>query len=196
VEENEWMVLTMYVLRVMSGVGRALVVVSTVLGGAMLSVGAASADGPVQVRSRLGDACLDAPSWIGDVPVVINPCNDSDFQRWNLNGRQLENVAFPGKCLTEEEKSSVLHLEMCRGAMVQHGIFSPTARSRPMLVTASPSSAALVPGPGLRLAGATAIRAKGGIALLDRRGVRRNIFGVPELLQRLVTARAASATMV
>jgi hypothetical protein len=40
------------------------------------------------------------------------------------------------------------------------------------------------------------IRAKGGTALLDRRGVRRHIFGVAELLERLVTARAASATMV
>ncbi|MDT5310848.1 MAG: hypothetical protein QOE48_6572, partial [Mycobacterium sp.] len=31
------------------------------------------------------------------------------------------------------------------------------------------------------------IRAKGGIALPDRRGVRRHIFGVSELLERLVT---------
>jgi hypothetical protein len=115
----------MRVLGLMHGVGRALVAVSMVLGGAMLSAGAASADGPVHVRSRLGDACLDAPSWIGDVPVVINPCNDSDFQRWNLNGQQLENAAFPGKCLTPLDKASVLHLELCRGAMVQHWNFQP-----------------------------------------------------------------------
>jgi hypothetical protein len=115
----------MRVLGLMRGVGRALVIVSTALGGTMLSAGAASADGPVHIRSRLGDACLDAPSWIGDVPVVINPCNDSDFQRWNLNGQQLENVAFPGKCLTPQDKSSVVHLEMCRGAMVQHWNFQP-----------------------------------------------------------------------
>src|SRR5580698_7763653 len=98
----------MRMLGAISGVGRALVVVSTVLGGPMLSAGAASADGPIHVRSRLGDACLDAPSWIGDIPVVINPCNDSDFQRWNLNGQQLENVAFPGKCLTPQDKTSVV----------------------------------------------------------------------------------------
>ena len=118
----------MRVLGLTRGVGRTLVVVSTVLGGAMLSAGAASADGSVHVRSRLGDACLDAPSWIGDVPVVINPCNDSDFQRWNLNGQQLENVAFPGKCLTPQDKSSVLHLEMSRGGMVQHWKFQPDGR--------------------------------------------------------------------
>jgi Ricin-type beta-trefoil lectin domain len=118
----------MRALGVLGGVGRALGVVSTVLGGGMLSAGAASGDGPVHVRSRLGDACLDAPSWIGDVPVVINPCNDSDFQRWNLNGRQLENVAFPGKCLTEQQKYSVVHLEMCRGAMVQNWNFQPNGQ--------------------------------------------------------------------
>src|ERR1700744_2182666 len=111
----------MRVLGTTGGVGRALVVVSTVF--AMLSAGVASADGPVHIRSRLGDTCLDAPSWIGDVPVVINPCNDSDFQRWNLNGGQLENVAFPGKCLTDPQKGSSVHLEMGRGAMVQNWNF-------------------------------------------------------------------------
>jgi len=65
-----------------------------------------------------------------------------------------------------------------------------------MSVTASLPSAALLLGPGLLLDGATAIRAKGGIALLDRRGVRRHTFGVAELLERPVTATAASATMV
>ena len=186
----------MRVLGLMRGVGRPVLVVSMVLGGAMLSGGAASADGPVHVRSRLGDACLDAPSWIGDVPVVINPCNDSDFQRWNLNGQQLENVAFPGKCLTPQDKTSVLHLEMCRGAMVQQWNFQPDGQVRKMLVTASPPSAALLLGPESLVAGATVIRAKGGTSLPDRRGVRRHIFGVSELLERLVTARAASATMV
>jgi len=76
------------------------------------------------------------------------------------------------------------------------GISGPTARSRMMLVTASRSSADLVLARGSLLAGAAAIRAKGGIALPDRRGVRRHICGVSEVLDRLVTARAASATMV
>jgi hypothetical protein len=120
----------MRVLGVMGGIGGALLAVSAVFGGATLSADAASADGPIHVRSRLGDACLDAPSWIGDVPVVINPCNDSDFQRWNLSGGQLENVAFPGKCLTDPQKGSGLHLEMCRGAMVQHWSFQPDGQVR------------------------------------------------------------------
>jgi hypothetical protein len=45
----------MYALRIIGGVCRAVVVVSTVLGVAMVSVGAAGADDPVQLRSRLGD---------------------------------------------------------------------------------------------------------------------------------------------
>ena len=119
----------MDVSRLIRGVAGALLVVSAVLGGATLNADGASADGPVHIRSRLGDTCLDAPSWIGDVPVVINPCNDSDFQRWNLNGGQLENVAFPGKCLTDPQKGSSVHLEMCRGAMVQHWNFQPNGQA-------------------------------------------------------------------
>lgn len=64
-----------------------------------------------------------------------------------------------------------------------------------VLVTASPPLAALLLGPGSLVAGATVIQAKGGTSLPDRRGVRRHIFDVAELLERLVTARAASATM-
>jgi hypothetical protein len=45
----------------MGGFGRALVAIGTAFGVAMLSAGAASADGPVQIRSRLGDFCLDTP---------------------------------------------------------------------------------------------------------------------------------------
>ena len=89
----------MHELRLMGGVGRDLVVVGAVFGVVMLSVGAASADGPVQLSSRLGDVCLDAPSGSWLTAVVINPCNGTDFQRWNLNGRQLESVAFSGECL-------------------------------------------------------------------------------------------------
>lgn len=66
-DENERVKLTMHELRLMGGVGRAIVVVSTVFGVAALSAGAASADGPVQIRSRLGDFCLDAPSPSGDI---------------------------------------------------------------------------------------------------------------------------------
>ena len=80
--------------------------------------------------------------------------------------------------------------------MVQHWNFQPDGQVKNDVGNCLTALVALFPGPGLLLAGATVIRAKGGIALLDRRGVRRNTFGVAELLERPVTARAASATMV
>lgn len=51
--------------RLLGGVRRALVMVVAVFGVAVLSAGAASADGPVQLKSRLGDVCLDAPVGAG-----------------------------------------------------------------------------------------------------------------------------------
>jgi Ricin-type beta-trefoil lectin domain len=150
VDDNERFELTMHELRVMGGIGRALGIVSTVLGVAMRSAGAAGADGPVQIRSQLGDVCLDAPSLIWDIPVVINPCNGTDFQRWNLTGRQLENAAFPGKCLTMPVESGALHIEYCRDAFVQHWSIQPNGQ-----VTSDSGSCLTVlggPGPGTRVA--------------------------------------------
>jgi hypothetical protein len=86
----------MYALRIIGGVCRAVVVVSTVLGVAMVSVGAAGADGPVQLRSRLGDFCLDAPLGNMQVSMVINPCNGTDFQRWNPMASSLRAWRSPG----------------------------------------------------------------------------------------------------
>ena len=130
---------------------------------------------------------------------MINPCNGSDFQRWNLNGRQLENVATPGRCLTMPVEGSVSHLELCRDAYIQHWSSSPTARSRLMLVAASPSSpssATLALGPGFPPAGAAAIRAKGGIAFRDRacRGTSRPPIErscVDEVAARVITVELA-----
>ena len=115
----------MHELRLMGAVGRVLVVVGTASGVAMLSAGAASADGPAQLRSRLGDVCLDAPgaSWL--TAVVLNPCNGSDFQRWNLTGRQLESVAFPGECLTMPGESWFSHLGPCADTYAQHWSVQP-----------------------------------------------------------------------
>jgi Ricin-type beta-trefoil lectin domain len=93
---------------------RAVVLAGAVFGAAMLSAGAASADGPVQLRSRLGDACLDAPNDSWFTPVVVNPCNGADTQRWNLNGDgRIESVAFPGRCLNVPESSLSLRLLAC-----------------------------------------------------------------------------------
>lgn len=94
------------------GARQGLVVFGAAFGVAVLSAGGASADGPVQLRSRLGDVCLDAPSASWFTPVVINPCTGADSQRWNLTGDlRLESAAFPGQCLSVD--SATTHLSAC-----------------------------------------------------------------------------------
>ncbi|HTQ22367.1 RICIN domain-containing protein [Mycobacterium sp.] len=84
------------------------------LGVTVLGAGEASADGPVQLRTRLGDVCLDAPSDSWLTPVVINPCNGANNQRWNVTGDgRLENAAFPGKCITPQEDNWTVRLVAC-----------------------------------------------------------------------------------
>src|SRR4051812_35413335 len=96
-------------------------VVSTVFGVAVLSAGGASADGPVQLKSRLGDFCLDAPSGSWFTALVINPCNGTDFQRWNAtDDGQFESAAFPGECLTMPGESWWSHLQPCVNWYNQH----------------------------------------------------------------------------
>ena len=93
---------------------RALVVVGAVFGVAMLSAGVARADDSVQLRSRLGDFCLDTPSGNYMTPTVINPCNGSASERWNLTpAGQLESVAFPGQCLSTPGESWAAHMQPC-----------------------------------------------------------------------------------
>jgi hypothetical protein len=148
-DENQKMELTMHELRLMGGVRRAVVVVSTVLGVATLSAGAAGADGPLQLRSRFGDVCLDAPSGGWYAPVVINPCNGTDFQRWNLNGRQLESVAFPGSCLAIPGDSWYSHLGPCFNSYAQQWNIQPNGQ-----VTTDTGACLTVlggPGPGTRV---------------------------------------------
>lgn len=112
--------------RLRGGVRRALVIVGVALAVAVLNTGVASADGAVQLKSRLGDVCLDAPtgSWLS--PVVINPCNGTDFQRWNLTAdQQLESVAFPGECLMQPGESWWAHLQPCINWFSQHWTIQP-----------------------------------------------------------------------
>ncbi len=47
--------------------------------------------------------------------VVVNPCNGTDFQRWNFTpGQQLESVAFPGNCLAMPgDDRATVHLGPC-----------------------------------------------------------------------------------
>lgn len=113
----------------MGFVRRALVVVGVVFGLTLPTVGEARADGPVQLKSRLGDVCLDAPSGSWVTAVVINPCNGSDFQRWNLTpARQIESVAFPGECLMHPGQSWWAHLQPCIDWMSQYWTIRPNGQ--------------------------------------------------------------------
>jgi hypothetical protein len=87
-------------LRLMGGVRRALVVGGAVVGSALMSAGVAGAADPVQLKSRLGNWCLDAPGG-SNTATVINPCNGSQSQLWVFNpGGQIQNVAVAGNCLS------------------------------------------------------------------------------------------------
>jgi ricin-type beta-trefoil lectin protein len=82
-----------------SGVGRALVLVGAAFGVALLCAGVASAADPVQLRSRLGNWCLDGPNSNG--ATMVNPCDGSKSQLWVFNpASQIESAAFPGQCLS------------------------------------------------------------------------------------------------
>lgn len=90
----------MHEARSISGVRRALVVAGAGFGVALLGAGVASAAGPVQLRSRLSNVCLDSPNG-NNTAAVVNPCNGSKSQLWNLNpAGQIESAAFPGACLS------------------------------------------------------------------------------------------------
>ncbi|MEB3981466.1 RICIN domain-containing protein [Mycobacterium sp. 663a-19] len=86
--------------RLIGGVRRSLVVAGAALGVALLGAGVASAAGPVQLKSRMGNWCLDNPTG-NNAATVINACNGSKSQLWNLNSAsQIESAAFPGNCLS------------------------------------------------------------------------------------------------
>jgi len=85
--------------RLMGGVCPALVVIGAVFGVALLSVGLASAAEPVQLKSRLGNWCLDGPNGT-NTATMVNPCDASKTQLWVFNSAgQIESLAFPGDCL-------------------------------------------------------------------------------------------------
>lgn len=111
------------------GARRALVVVGIVFGVAVLSAGVASADGPVQLRSRLGNFCLDTPSGNAFTPTVINPCDGSESQRWNLTtAGQIESAAFPGACLAMPEESWGVHIRPCADWPDSHWNIQPNGQ--------------------------------------------------------------------
>ncbi len=112
----------------MRGVRQALVVVGAVFAVALPSAGEATADGPVVLKSRLGDVCLDATGANWPSQVVVNPCNGADSQRWNATADQrLESAAFPGRCLTmPSETAGVTRLNTCWTG--QHWTVQPDGR--------------------------------------------------------------------
>lgn len=90
----------MHESRLTGGVRRALVVVGAVLGAALLGAGVASAADPAQLKSRLGNWCLDGPDG-NNTATMVNPCTGSKSQLWVFNSAgQIESVAFPGECVS------------------------------------------------------------------------------------------------
>ncbi len=90
----------MYESRLMGSARRALSVGGAVFGVALLSAGVASAVDPVQLKSRLGNWCLDGPNG-NNTATMVNACNGSKSQLWNFNGAgQIESAAFPGQCVS------------------------------------------------------------------------------------------------
>ena len=84
--------------RLKGGMRRAVAVAGAGVGVALLTSGVASAAYPAQLRSRLGNWCLDGPNG-KETPVMINPCNGSKSQLWIFNDAgQLENFSFPRQC--------------------------------------------------------------------------------------------------
>src|ERR1700759_5557120 len=83
--DQDWVSFLAFVAdpRTMGGVCPAIVA-SALFGVALLSAGISSAAEPVQLRSRLGDWCLDGPNG-NNAATVVNPCNGSNSQRWVLN---------------------------------------------------------------------------------------------------------------
>ena len=84
----------------MGGVHRAVVVVGAVFAVALLTAGVANAADSAQLKSRLGNWCLDGPGGSKSA-TVVNPCNASNSQLWVFNAAgQIESVAFPGNCMS------------------------------------------------------------------------------------------------
>jgi hypothetical protein len=77
-----------------------LAVAGALFGVALLSAGVSGAADQVQLRSRLGNWCLDAPNG-KNTAAMVNPCDASTHQLWVFNpAGQIESAAFPGTCLS------------------------------------------------------------------------------------------------
>src|SRR5574337_1609962 len=85
--------------RLSGGLCRAVVAAGAALSVTLLSVGVAGAADPVQLRSRMGNWCLDGQNG-SNTATMVNPCDGSKSQRWVFNAAgQIESAAFPANCL-------------------------------------------------------------------------------------------------
>jgi hypothetical protein len=90
----------MHKSRLMGCVRCALIAVGAMFGVALLSAGLVSAADQVQLKSRLGNWCLDAPGG-SNTATVVNPCDGSQSQLWAFNSAgQIESVPAAGNCLS------------------------------------------------------------------------------------------------
>lgn len=86
--------------RSIRGVRRAPIALGTMFAAALCGAGMASAADPVQLQSRLGNWCLDAPNG-NNTAAMVNPCDGSTSQRWTFSASgQLQSAAAPAACLT------------------------------------------------------------------------------------------------
>ena len=102
--------------RMMGGMRRGLLVAGAGVTVALLSAGVASAAGPVQLKSRMGNWCLDGPNG-NNTPTMVNPCDGSKSQLWVFNtAGQIESVAFPGECasISSPAETTPVILSNCR----------------------------------------------------------------------------------
>lgn len=118
--------------RLMCSMRRALVLAGAAIGVALLGAGVASAADPVQLKSRLGDWCLDGPNG-NNAATMVNPCNGSKSQLWVLNAvGQVESAAFPGNCLSISDAAddTPVILSPCR-ADANNQRWNPQANGQP-----------------------------------------------------------------
>jgi hypothetical protein len=91
-------------------------IIGAALAAALLSDGMANAAGPVQLKSRLGNWCLDAPNGPNSA-AMVNPCDGSTSQLWVFNpAGQIESAAFPANCasIRDVADNTPLTLSACQ----------------------------------------------------------------------------------
>ncbi|KAA8964976.1 RICIN domain-containing protein [Mycobacterium sp.] len=101
-----------------------------VSGAGLLLAATAGAADPVQLKSRMGNWCLDAPNGT-NTATVVNACNGSKSQLWVFGpAGHLQSVAF-GQCVTisnPADDTSVVLAPCQSDAANQHWDRQPTGQ--------------------------------------------------------------------